>query len=118
MISVPTERAAKSCARCNGLACSRSAERRLRQVGAVFIPPPKAATPVRRMQKDQLQAEHTTPPGHSGHRALARPLCCHKESAVTSRSSLLSREPSKRYRCQFLVFETSSATLPEVQPPL
>jgi hypothetical protein len=54
------------------------------QVGAVFAPPPKAATPARQIQKDQLQAEHTTPQSHNGHRASVRPPCCHKESAVAS----------------------------------
>ena len=51
------------------------------QVSAVFVPT-KAATPVRRMQKDQLQAGHTIPLSHNGHRASERPPCCHKESAV------------------------------------
>src|ERR1700739_462078 len=88
------------------------------QVGTVFVPPLKAATPVRQMQKDQLQAEHTTPPSHSGHRASARRPCCHKESAVVSQSNFLAREPSKRHRCQLFVFETSSAAHPDVQPPL
>jgi hypothetical protein len=33
---------------------------------------PKSASPVRRMQKDQLQAEHTIPLIHNGHRASER----------------------------------------------
>ena len=45
----------------------------------VFVPSLKAAIPVRQMQKDQLQAVHTTPPSHNGHRASARPPCCHRE---------------------------------------
>jgi hypothetical protein len=48
-------------------------------------PPPKAATRVHRMQRGQLQAEHTSPRSHNGHRASERPPCCHKESAVVSR---------------------------------
>ena len=83
------------------------------QVGAVFVPPPKAATPGRQMQKGQLQAAHTTPRSHNGHRASERPPCCHKESAVASCLSLLAREPPKRDR-----FETSSAAQPEAQPTL
>jgi hypothetical protein len=67
------------------------------------------------MQKDQLQAEHTTPPSHNGHRASERPPCCHKESARASCLSLLARGPSKRHRCQLFVFGTSSAAQPEVQ---
>src|SRR5712671_1982215 len=88
------------------------------QVGAVLVPPPKAATPVRRMQKGRFQAEHTIPLSHNGHRASERPPCCHTESAATSCLSWLAREPSTRHRCQLFVFETSSAAQLEVQPTL
>jgi hypothetical protein len=91
-----------------------------RQVDAVFVPPPKEANPVRRMQKDQLQAGHTTPRSHNGHRASERPPCCHKESAAASCLSFLAREPSKRHWCQLFAFErTASARLSiDVQPTL
>jgi hypothetical protein len=52
------------------------------QVRAVFVPPPKAATRVRRMKKDQLQVERTNPLSHNAHRVLERPPCCHKESVA------------------------------------
>ena len=82
------------------------------------VSPPKAATPVRRMQKGQLQAGHTTPRIRNGHRASERPPYCHKEFAVASCLNLLARKPSKRYRCQIFVFETFSAVQPGVQPTL
>src|ERR1700730_11741554 len=47
-----------------------------------LAPPRVRATLARRIQKDQLQAEHTIPLSHNGHRASARPPCSHKESAV------------------------------------
>src|ERR1700676_2160244 len=82
------------------------------QVGAVFVPPPKAATPARQMQKDRFQAEHTIPLSHNGHRASERPPCCHKEFAVASCLNLLAREPMPRHRCQPYVSETSFVAPP------
>src|SRR4029077_2202877 len=64
----------------------------------INVIPPKGATPVRGTLKNQLQREHTTPRSHNVHRASKRLPCCHKESAVASCLSLLTREPSKRHR--------------------
>ena len=70
------------------------------------------ATAIRalRMQKDQLPAAHTILPSHSGRQALARPPCCHKESAVAFRlPNLTAREPVERQLCQLCVSDPSSS---------
>jgi hypothetical protein len=66
----------------------------------------------RRMQKDQLLAEHTIPPSHSGRQASSRRPCCHKESAVASgQPNLSGRELTERHR-RLCVSETSLSAPP------
>jgi hypothetical protein len=61
------------------------------------------------MQQDRRQAGQTIPPSRSGHQALERPPCCHKESAVAYLLLILAeREPVER---QLYVSETSSSAL-------
>src|ERR1700677_2512906 len=91
----------------------------LQQGTALAQFPGVTATPVRRMQKDQLRAGHTIRLSYNGHRASERPPCCHKESAVAFCLSLQAGEPSKRHWCQLFFFETASARLPiDVQQTL
>ena len=64
------------------------------------------------MQKDQLLAEHTIPPSHSGRQASSRRPCCHKESAVASgQPNLSGQELTERHR-RLCVSETSLSAPP------
>jgi hypothetical protein len=73
--------------------------------------PVVTAIPARRMQKDQLPAEHTIPLCGNEHRASERPPCSHKEFVVVYLFRDLAEQESLR-RHRPCVSETSSSAPP------
>ena len=73
--------------------------------------PVVTAIPARRMQKDQLPAEHTIPLCGNEHRASERPPCSHKEFVVVYLFRDLAEQESLRWH-RPCVSETSSSAPP------
>src|ERR1700738_5271471 len=81
--------------------------------------PVVTAIPARRMQKDQLPAEHTIPLCGNEHRASERPPCSHKEFVVVYLFRDLAEQESLRRHQPFVFGQSSSVPSIEVQsiPP-